>query len=219
MSYSAWSKGKDLRVWADTLEARQKLPALVRRLIHATVENPKLVQFPADEGIQRRGWDGVLETECGNAWIPAGKSVWEMGTDQNSLQKAEGDYARRTENPGAIGTRETAFVFVTPRKWEGKTAWRDEKCAKKKWLEVLVWDCDDLEQWIETAPGVDAWFACLLGKRPTGVRDLSNYWHSLAATSTPPLTPAVFLAGRTKAAKDLREGIAGSAAEIAVITV
>lgn len=59
MSYSAWSKGKDLRVWADTLEARQKLPALVRRLIHATVENPKLVQFPADEGIQRRGWDGV----------------------------------------------------------------------------------------------------------------------------------------------------------------
>ncbi len=65
MTYTTWNKAKDLRIWSDTLEARQKLPALVRKLIHATVEKPKLVQFPADEGIQRRGWDGVLEVDHG----------------------------------------------------------------------------------------------------------------------------------------------------------
>jgi len=52
------TKASDLRVWADALQARQKLPALVRRLIHGTIEKPTLVQFPADEGVQRRGWDG-----------------------------------------------------------------------------------------------------------------------------------------------------------------
>jgi hypothetical protein len=214
MSYSTWCKAKDLRTWADTLEAQRKLPALVRKLIHATVENPKLIQFPADEGTQRRGWDGVLEVECGNAWIPKDKSVWEMGADQDPTTKANGDHKKRTENPGTIKPGETTFVFVTPRKWEGKTDWLDNKRAEQKWLNVLAWDCEDLEQWLETAPAVDAWLARLLGKLPTGVRDLSSYWLSLAATSNPPLTPAAFLAGRTKAEKDLRDAIAGPPTEI-----
>src|SRR5207302_10204939 len=67
-----------------------------------------------------------------------------------------------------------------------------------------------------TAPAVDAWLARLLAKLPTGVRDLSSYWLSLGATSDPPLTPATFLAGRTKAEKELRDAIAGAPAEIAV---
>lgn len=216
MSYSTWCKGKDLRIWADSLEARQKLPALVRRLIHATVDNPKLIQFPADEGTQRRGWDGVLDTDSYNAWIPKGKSVWEMGVDQDPEAKANGDFKKRTENPGTVNTSEATFVFVTPRKWEGKTKWLQEKRAENKWLNISVWDCDDLEQWLETAPSVDAWLARLFGKLPAGVRDLSSYWSVLSATSNPPLPPAAFLAGRTKAEKDLRAAIAIEPAEIAV---
>lgn len=216
MSYTTWIKSKDLRVWADTLESRQKLPALVRRLIHATVENPSLVQFPADEGTQRRGWDGVLEIENGNAWVPKGRSVWEMGVDQDPTNKANTDYTKRTAIPGGVNTSETTFVFVTPRKWEGKTEWLEGKRKENKWLNVLVWDCDDLEQWLETAPSTDAWLARLMGKLHGGVRDLSNYWQNLAATSSPPLTPAVFLAGRTKAEKDLLQALAGPPAEIVV---
>ena len=216
MNYTVWSKAKDLQTWALSLEARQKLPALVRKLIHATVDNPRLIQFPADEGTQRRGWDGVLEVETGNAWIPNGKSVWEMGTDQNPETKANGDYTKRTDNPGAIKTQETTFVFVTPRKWEGKTKWLTEKRAENKCLNVLVWDCDDLEQWLETAPAVDAWLARLLGKLPAGVRDLSSYWQNLAATSDPLMTREVFIAGRTEAEKNLREALAGPPNEIVV---
>jgi len=216
MSYSVWSKAKDLRVWADTLESRQKLPALVRKLIHATVESPKLIQFPADEGVQRKGWDGTLEAVVGNAWVPVGKSKWEMGADQNPSKKADAEYKKRTDEPSAVNLNETTFVFVTPRKWEGKTKWLEKKRAEAKWLNVLVWDCDDLEQWLEVAPAVDAWLARLLGKLVTSVRDLSSYWQNLSATSKPPLTPAVFLAGRTKAEKDLREAIAAVPAEIGI---
>lgn len=216
MSYQTWIKGNDLRIWADALQARQKLPALVRRLIHATIENPTLTQFPADEGTQRRGWDGVVQVTTGNAWVPSGKSVWEMGADQDPKTKADGDYAKRTENPGNVDIANTTFVFVTPRKWEGKTKWRDDRKAEGKWRDVLVWDCDDLEQWLETAPPTDAWLARMLGKLPIGVRDLTNYWIALSSTSDPQLPPAVFLAGREKCKSDLTSALAGPAAEIPV---
>src|SRR5437667_834245 len=216
MSYQTWVKGNDLRIWADTLEARQKLPALVRRLIHATVQNPTLTQFPADEGTQRRGWDGLLKVATGNAWVPTGDSVWEMGVDQDPKSKADDDYSKRTKKPENVDIANTTFVFITPRKWEGKTKWRDDKRAEGKWRDVVVWDCDDLEQWLEIAPSPDAWLARMLGKRPVGVRDLSSYWTSLSVTSDPPLTPAIFLAGREKSKTDLAAALAGPAAEIPV---
>jgi hypothetical protein len=216
MSYQTWTKGNDLRAWADTLQSRQKLPALIRRLIHATVEKPTLTQFPADEGVQRRGWDGVVQVLAGNAWVPSGTSVWEMGVDQNPNAKAEDDYTKRTAKPGNVDPANTTFVFITPRKWEGKIKWCDEKRAENKWRDVIVWDCDDLEQWLETAPPADAWLTRMLGKLPVGVRDLSSYWVALSATSDPPLTPAIFLAGRNKAKENLLSALAGPAAEIPV---
>jgi hypothetical protein len=216
MSYQTWVRGSDLRNWAETLQARQKLPALVRRLIHATIEKPILTQFPADEGTQRRGWDGVVQVSTGNAWVPSGNSVWEMGVDHNPKSKADDDYSKRTAAPGSLDIANTTFVFVTPRKWEGKRQWCDERRAEGKWRDVIAWDCDDLEQWLETAPSPDAWLARLLGKLPVGLRDLSTYWTSLAATSEPPLTPAIFLAGREKTKTDLASALAGPAAEISV---
>src|SRR5260221_1952095 len=216
MSYVTWTKGSDLRIWADTLMARQKLPALVRRLVHATVEKPKLVQFPADEGIQRRGWDGRLETLTGNAWVPEGLSVWEMGANQDPRDKAEGDYTTRLKNFVAINPAEFVFVFVTPRKWEGKQQWLEEKRAQHIWRDVLAWDCDDLEQWLEHAPAVDAWLARLLNKLPIGVMDISTYWSSLAGTTAPPLTPQVFIAQRDTAAGKLRNAITMPSSEIVV---
>jgi hypothetical protein len=216
MSYQTWIKGTDLRIWADKLEARQKLPALVRRLIHTTIEKPMLTQFPADEGTQRRGWDGIAKIETGNAWVPDGDSVWEMGADQKPEAKADADYAKRTADPGAIDIRNTTFVFVTPRKWEGKTKWCEGRKAEGKWRDVRVCDCDDLEQWLETAPAVDAWLARILGKLPVGVEDITNYWEALSSTSDPPLPAAAFFAGREKCKADLASALGGAPAEIPV---
>lgn len=113
-----------------------------------------------------------------------------MGTSANPLEKANGDYTSRTASPSA-NREETSFVFVTPRKWDGKRAWVDSKRSERKWLNVIAWDCDDLEQWLENAPAVDAWMSRLLGKVPSGVRDLITCWESLATTSDPPMTPQV----------------------------
>jgi hypothetical protein len=216
MSYQTWIKGTDLQIWADKLEARQKLPALVRRLIHATIEKPMLTQFPADEGTQRRGWDGITKIETGNAWVPDGDSVWEMGADKKPEAKANADYAKRTADSGAIDIPNTTFVFVTPRKWEGKTKWCEDRKAEGKWRDVRVFDCDDLEQWLETAPAVDAWLARMLGKLPVGVEDITSYWEALSSTSDPSLPPAVFLAGREKCKADLAAALGGAPAEIPV---
>jgi hypothetical protein len=219
MSYQSWVKGSDLQMWADSLEARQKLPALIRRLIHATVENPTLTQFPADEGVQRPGWDGAVHTQTGNAWVPSGASVWEMGTDKAPKAKADDDYGKRTARPGTMDVLNTTFVFVTLRRWAGKIKWCNEKKAERKWRDVVVLDGDDLEQWLETAPSPDAWLARVLGKLPVGVRDASSYWAILSATSTPPLPASVFLAGREKTRSDLAAALAGPAAEIPVSAV
>ncbi len=216
MSYSTWIKGNDLRSWADTIQARQKLPALVRRLIHATVENPELVQFPADEGVQRPEWDGLVKTVQGNAWVPSGESAWEMGTDKNPKKKADSDYEKRMSNTGGLDISASSFVFVTPRRWAGKSKWKKTRIAEKKWKNVLVWDCDDLEQWLETAPAVDAWLSRLIGKMPIGVRDITSHWNNLAEISDPPLSPSVFLSGRDQAATDIRRALAGPPAEVVV---
>ena len=216
MSYATWIKAVDLERWPDELQGRQKLPALVRRLVHATVESPTLVQFPADEGIQRKGLDGLVQVDQGNAWVPNGTSAWEIGTDKEPQAKANKEYAKRTLAPGSIDPTTTTFVFVTPRKWEGKGKWQEEKRKEGKWRDVLVYDSDNLEQWIELAPAVDAWLARLLGKVSLGVRDLSSFWDAIAATSEPPLRQEIFFAGRTKAKEDFERALAGPAKEIAV---
>ena len=214
--YSTWCKARDLIAWAHhTLEAQNKLPALLRKLIHATVENPDLCQFPADEGTRRRGWDGILKTDRGNAWVPKGQSVWEMGTDQQPQKKAETEYKKRTKNQDP-GAKNSTFIFITPRKWDGKAKWLKAKRAERNWHDVLVWDCDDLEQWLETAPAVDAWLARLLGKFPIGIRDITSYWLNLSATSNPPFPEGAFLAGRAKAETELREALKAAPSEVAI---
>jgi hypothetical protein len=139
-----------------------------------------------------------------------------MGADQNPKIKADADYTKRTGTPGNLNIATSTFIFVTPRKWEGKTKWRDKKKSDGKWLDVAVWDCDDLEQWLEVAPSVDAWLARMLGKVPVGVRDISSYWENLAATSDPSLTQAVFVAGRQKTVDDLYRALSGAPNEITV---
>ena len=151
--------------------------------IHATVDHPKLSQFPADEGTQRKGWDGILEVDQGNAWVPTGKSAWEIGTDKDALGKANDEYNKRTKDPGSIDPKTSAFIFVTPRKWEGKIKWQDEKRAEGKWQDIRVYDSDDLEQWLEIAPAVDAWLARLRNKIPPGVQDLSSHWDALSTNT------------------------------------
>jgi len=186
-----WTKAVDIERWADTLDARSKLPQLVRQLIHATVDNLEYINIPAHEGIGRRGYDGIVKAEKGNAFVPTGQSVWEMGVSNDPRKKANEDFDNRTSNPGELETKETIFIFVTPRKWEGKSDWCEEKNKLGVWKEVRVYDSDNLEQWLEVAPSVDAWFGC-----PPGVSDLAEHWENMKILTGKNLKPELFLINR-----------------------
>jgi hypothetical protein len=113
----------DLVTWANRRSSQEILPRLLRRLVHAVVDHPIRVGFPAGEGVQLEGWDGIVAVEEGNAFVPSGMSAWELGTNKSVKGKADSDYAKRCQNPRGIDPAQSTFVFVTPRTWKGKDEW------------------------------------------------------------------------------------------------
>lgn len=198
--------GKDLNDWAGQIQARSDLPELVRRLIHATIEPEQLerVDIPADEGIAKRGVDGLVIARVGKSgFVPQGCSVWEMGCGKDFERKANLDYDARVKHPPAgIDPKQTTFVFVTPHRWPGRAKWELERRAEGHWQEVLVLDADNLVDRLQHQPGVAAWFAELIG-RPGPLQDLELRWGEWSRATLPFTTEALVLAGRDDARDEL----------------
>ena len=194
MLHRLLADAENIALWANRRDAQGHLPRLTRRLVHATLERIDRIGFPADEGVQMGGYDGILRVPVGNAFVPDGVSVWEFGTNRAVKAKADGDYGKRLDDPCGVIPSETAYMFVTPRRWGGKDAWVQEKQAEGTWREVRAYDVDDLVAWLELAPGPHLWLSALLGKRPDGVSDLSNFWHEWSGATTPALTAGLIVA-------------------------
>jgi hypothetical protein len=186
----------DLVLWASRREAQELLPVLLRRLMFATGVGLKQVGLPAHESVQQGGWDGVVAASGDDVFVPAGPSVWEFGVTDKVRPKADSDYDKRTKNPLGVDPAQTTFVFVTPRKWAKKHEWVKDRLAEGHWRDVRAYDADDLEQWLERAPAVLAWFAELLGLRIDDAWELGSHWRDWAASTSPALAPGVVLAGR-----------------------
>jgi hypothetical protein len=192
----SWTRAIHLARWADTQEARYTLPLLLRRLIRRTVPSLATWNFPAVEQVQRPGFDGVVETPAGNEFVPTGISWWEMGVDKDPKTKAQGDFDKRTEKTSLEERQKAVFVFVTPRVWQKKDEWAQSQAKTSGWRDVIAYDANDLEQWLEIAPAVDVWFTHLDGRVSEGVQDLQSYWNALRSLAEHPLTPAVFTGSR-----------------------
>jgi transcriptional regulator with XRE-family HTH domain len=208
--HESWVKARDLeQQWSPTRDAQANLPALIRKLIYASTEPSTSIEMPSGEGVQRHGWDGIVEAPSKSRFVPAGISGWEISVDQRPADKAERDFKARTKDSLGLSPSETTFVFVTARKWDGKQKWRDEKRNLGEWKGVEVYDSSDLEAWLEIAPGVDAWLAGHLKRRPPGVISISDHWESVSRLCEPPLRPVVFLASREKTEEKLCEFLLG----------
>jgi hypothetical protein len=201
----------DLNLWANHLESQSKLPQLMRRLIRITTPLVKKLHFPSDESVQLGGWDGIVEVEKGNDFVPDGISGWELGVERNTRGKANDDYDKRTANPGDIDPTMSAFIFVTPRRWGGKDKWVNEKAGQGKWFNVRAYDANDIEKFLEIAPAVHIWISILVGKRPEGATDIENYWNDWVAVTLPQTTPALVIAGREDAANKISDWLRGQA--------
>ena len=185
-------KAHQITNWADAIEARQTLPVLLRRLIHATGGGLRRVDVPGYDNSQRPGWDGWVEADAATPWIPAGRSGWEFGVNKHPRSKADHDYAARLASVPAAERAECTFMFVTPRNWPGKNDWLRTRNAASDWKAVRAYDASDLEQWLETSIAPQIWLAEQLGIPTDGFVTIDRCWEEWAAASEPPMTPKIF---------------------------
>ena len=183
---------RQIVAWADTIDARGQLPALLRTLVHSTGSNLTAVDFPAFDNSQRRGWDGQVTSGSATPWIPRGQSGWEFGCDKTPQTKAESDYQIRTAGVPAKERKSTSFVFVTPRNWSGKDNWAKAKKALVKWKDVRAFDASDLEQWLEQSVPAQARMREFQGGPGQEITTLSEIWDEWARATEPTLPRELF---------------------------
>jgi hypothetical protein len=210
---------QSIRNWSDALDARSVLPHVVRRLVTATANAILEIDFPAYESVQRPGFDGIVECAGGTAWVPNGRSVWELSTETSVRSKANEDFEKRTKETPQDEQEGTFYVCLTSRRFNKKREWAQEKDDDENnfWLGVRAFDADDLEQWTESAPaGVGAWFGRQLGTRPSGVDDVAQHWSAVSKAATCALQPSVFLAGREQSVERIHQWLDAGPARLAI---
>jgi len=184
---------RDIEQWVDgNLDARSRLPVLLRKLIHSTGHGLSHVDFPGYDNAERKGWDGRVDAAAATPWIPLGESGWEFGCNADPRQKAEGDYTARVADIPADERADIDFVFVTPRKWNGKDKWATEKQALGDWKSVRAYDASDLEQWLEQSISAQGWLAEQMGSPDAGAHSLDQQWHAWASVTAPDLPRELF---------------------------
>ena len=158
-------EASEINNWADTFDARGRLAELMYHLIMDTVSMPYFIEMPSGSSVTHGGWDGSLEVECGNAWVPTGTSAWEFSCRKDIAAKANEEYEKRTTDPKGVEISTSTFVFVTPRRWDGKGQWARERREDGKWANVRAWDANSLVAWLRQAPKASRWFAGVLDQR------------------------------------------------------
>lgn len=189
----------DIKHWTQThkRQAEEVLPDLISQLIRTSCQ-PNHIDFPLGDSINSPGYDGIVEVDEGNEFVPDGFSVWELGTNVKIHQKANRDYETRTQKPGSVNPLETTFVFATSRAWTKKQMWRSEKSKEKRWKQVKGLNADSLQEWLRQCPSVHRRFATLIGKRVEDVRDIMQAWDTWRHVTSIPLVSELVLNGREK---------------------
>ena len=85
------------------------LPLLVKKLIHNSCTAIDSIRMPHGEDIWATGFDGLLHCAEQTTYVASGYSVWEFGTNKDSLKKVNEDYDKRTLNSQGITKKETCF--------------------------------------------------------------------------------------------------------------
>ena len=177
--------------WADHHECRDHLPILIRRLIRETTPSILSLRFPGNEAVDLAGLDGQVESESSTAMVPQGRSIWEMGCNQNPSEKADSDYIKRTAGIPEVERKAASFIFVTPRRWNKKENWLEERRREKSWANVHAYDAIDLETWLEEAPVTSRWLGELLGLACPSLLTPQEWWNRWATVTDPPLATSL----------------------------
>lgn len=198
----------DIHEFARQVIARSMLPVLVRRIIAQSNDSVTVLQMAGEEDTDLGGYDGIVSAGRGDAFVPAGRSVWEFGASGDPGDKAQGDYRKRTKDALGEDPASTTFVFVTPHRWPGSEAWAKKKRAEGIWRDVRVYTANDILTALEGAPAVHLWFSEFRGKPATGAASLESWWSKFQKPTKGLLTPELVLSGREDASAQLLRTLA-----------
>lgn len=211
-----WIDEKALEAWADRLNARDMLMAMLADLIRITIDDATRFRFPSGEVSQLRGWDGDLETVEAKSFVPAGKSKWEFGTGPGAA-KATADYEKRTKQTPAAEMAENTLVLVNLGSWDTPKKkipeWEDDRRKEGKWRDVKYLDGVSLVQWLKGYPAIAARYARnVLGTAPQeGALSTDEYWEEFSTQFKPTLSEKLVIADRQREADDLIAQLCGPA--------
>jgi len=196
-----WITASEIEAWTsrEPRRAQELLPELVWRLLLASCGNMINHHFPHSKAVQYSGYDGYLDTDTQSVFFPIGRSVWEFGTDQNTLSKFNSDYKKRSENPNGIEQSSTTFCFVSSRIWNHQTGVVEitaQKRAENIWEDVRIIDASNLEMWLEACPAVSAWLSGIMGRDMNGLLSLEDYWINITEQTDPKLNVEFFTNSR-----------------------
>ena len=217
-----WITQDALNNWTEQnpQKAEGLIPELVAKLILASCANIKQFYFPYGTSVNYPGYDGKVQSDGFSAFVPPGVSVWEVGTNKNTLAKFNEDYKKRTEAPEGVTTIDTSFIFVTPRKWNNKKTIYDveDECNKQGiWEKVIILDAGKLALWLEKCPPVAAWLANEMGQPIFDVSTLHEYWQKKYKASGQRLSSQFFVYHRKPIISEIQAKILnGTSSEILV---
>lgn len=191
--------------FTDLLKSNKKkaetiFPELLRRLIRISCNIDTYTCFPNGDAIFTPGLDGIVrENKVQHRYIPIGKSIWELGTNVNSLQKVKNDYTKRKCEPIDINKSEYAYVAVsasiisvTKKECFCATAKND-----KIFKDVVLLDANDITDWMGEHIDISIWFLQEFGKdiHQYDIALVENEWKTMVCGTKPLLNYDIFLVG------------------------
>lgn len=206
----------ELRQWAESPDAKHQLPILVRRLILETGNRVTSIHFPTGSGVTSGGWDGLVTADRASLYVPAGRSGWELSTENSAHAKATKDFANRVGSVRPDERREMTFVELICRPWTKVEEFRDEAAARNEFADVRGYNIEDLAAWLEQGPSTSIWFKELIGKAVAGARSIGLVWKTWLDSTFVALDENVVLAGRGRIADDI---ITRAASGVGITTV
>lgn len=194
-----WITAEDIDAWAKKKprRAQEILPELVAKLIRASSDKIDSLNVP---NIQSSGYDGTLVASEQTNYFPKGKSVWELGTDEDALSKFKPDIDKRSTDPLLVDITKAEFIFVTIKIWKHKNfsieRTINEARQKYYWKNIHILDAHELSRWLDDCPSVAIWLSKAIGSHIRGVISAEHYWDDLSDTTNPKLTPDCLIIDR-----------------------
>jgi hypothetical protein len=139
-----------------------------------------------------------------------------MGCNQDPASKANSDYEKRTRETSAEERAKTNFIFVTPRRWNQKDNWLQQRRKESEWENVYAFDAVDIETWLEEAPVTSRWLGELLGKTSEGLLTPHEWWQRWSSAAVPSISMHLVASRRDNENSALLKSLRGEESVVSI---